>query len=66
MGRNNNCQVVMKDVSVSRVHCSLEFKLGTLFLRDKNSKFGTLIKINRPLEFNMENGLRLQFQSTVM
>ena len=51
IGRNSTCQVIMKDISISRVHCSLEFKHGMLFVRDKKSKFGTLVKITDSLEF---------------
>jgi len=52
IGRNSTCQVVMKDISISRVHCSLEYKHGMLFVRDKKSKFGTLVKVDRPIDFN--------------
>ena len=49
IGRSNTCQVTMKDISVSRVHCSLEFKHGMLLVRDKKSKFGTLVKMKDSL-----------------
>lgn len=52
IGRNNSSQVVMKDISISRTHCSLEYKHGIVLLRDKKSKFGTLIKVDKTLEFN--------------
>lgn len=35
----------MKDISISRTHCSLEYNNGILILRDKGSKFGTLVKV---------------------
>ena len=63
IGRNNICQVTLKDISISRVHCSLEFKHGMLLLRDKKSKFGTLVKVKEPIEFTSENGVQFQFGS---
>ena len=45
IGRNSNSNVVMKEISVSRNHCSLVYKGKKLFIKDKGSKFGTLIKI---------------------
>ena len=47
--RNNSSQVVLKDISISRTHCSLEYKHGMLLVRDKKSKFGTLIKVDKTL-----------------
>ena len=45
IGRNNSSHVVMKDISISRKHCSIEYKNGLLLIRDKMSKFGTLVKV---------------------
>ena len=61
IGRNNSCQVVMKDISISRIHCSLEYKQGMLLLKDKKSKFGTLVKVDKVIEFDSQTGLQLQF-----
>lgn len=56
----------MKDISISRTHCSLEYKHGIVLLRDKKSKFGTLLKVSSPIEFTSESGLQLQFDSKVI
>ena len=45
IGRNSNSNVVMKEISVSRSHCTLVYKNRNLFIKDKGSKFGTLIKV---------------------
>lgn len=45
IGRNSNSTVVMKEISISRTHSVLTYKNRTLFIRDKGSKFGTLIKV---------------------
>jgi len=36
------------DISVSRLHAYIRIKNGTLVVEDNGSKFGTLVKINRP------------------
>ena len=51
VGRNNSSEVIMNDISVSRSHCYLTYEKGTLFIKDKNSKFGTLIKPKGKWEF---------------
>jgi hypothetical protein len=66
IGRNNASQVIMKDISISRTHCSLEYKHGMVLVRDKKSKFGTLIKVDKTLEFSSETGLQLQFDSKLI
>jgi hypothetical protein len=37
-----------------------------LLVRDKKSKFGTLIKVDKMIEFNSESGLQLQFDSKLI
>lgn len=66
IGRNNASQVIMKDISISRTHCSLEYKNGMVLLRDKKSKFGTLIKVEKTIDFDSETGLQLQFDSKLI
>jgi len=39
----------MKDISVSRNHCSLIYLHGKVFIKDNKSKFGTLIKIDKEI-----------------
>lgn len=66
MGRNHTSQVNLRDISVSRNHCTFVYKLGKLFLQDRKSKFGTLVCPKRGFEFNSTVGLQLQFQSRVI
>ena len=44
VGRNNSSEVVLGDISVSRSHCTFLYEKGQLFVKDRKSKFGTLIK----------------------
>lgn len=45
IGRNSVSHVVMKEISVSRTHCAFIYRNRQLYISDKNSKFGTLIRL---------------------
>lgn len=49
--------MVLKDISVSRNHCSLVYKHNKLFIQDRKSKFGTLIYPQRGFDFDAALGL---------
>jgi pSer/pThr/pTyr-binding forkhead associated (FHA) protein len=66
IGRNHSSKVVLRDISVSRSHCFLVLKQGRLFIQDKKSKFGTLVRTKRGVEFDSQCGLQLQFQSRLV
>lgn len=38
------------DISVSRVHSYIRFEGRSLIIEDNGSKFGTMIKVNKPLK----------------
>ena len=42
LGRNQSNGIKLKDISVSRKHCYIIKRNGKLFIKDLNSKFGTL------------------------
>jgi hypothetical protein len=66
IGRNNNSNVVMKEISVSRTHCSLIYKHRKLFIQDKSSKFGTLVRVLNETDFSANQGLWLQLESKLI
>lgn len=66
IGRNHTSEVILRDISVSRSHCTMMYKFGKIFLQDQKSKFGTLVCPQRGFEFNSNNGMQLQFQSRVI
>ena len=66
IGRNSNSNVVMKEISVSRSHCALLYKNKQLFIRDKGSKFGTLIKLENEIEFSPIEGISFQYESKLL
>jgi hypothetical protein len=47
LGRGHQCDLRISDISVSRVHALLKYKDGRFLLFDNESKFGTLILLNR-------------------
>jgi hypothetical protein len=46
LGRANDSDVRMTDISVSRNHATLKLYNGYIYLQDNSSKFGTLISLN--------------------
>lgn len=66
IGRGRNCDLKLSDASVSRVHASLSLTPLGFFLRDEDSKFGTLVRA--PLEFSLPYGQEVivQVRQTVM
>ena len=47
IGRGHNSNILLNDISVSRVHCFLNINKSSkkIFISDNNSKFGTLILV---------------------
>jgi len=52
VGRNQNNEIVLKDISISRFHCVLKRENNILKIKDTKSKFGTLsyIKNTKQIE----------------
>ena len=59
VGRTQSNKIKLKDISVSRNHCSIIKKNNKLYVLDKGSKFGTLIYMNNPINLylNLEDFL---------
>ena len=65
IGRANECELSIAELSVSRYHCMIHKEDGELFLEDNSSKFGTLILVqNNKLIMNDYIPLRLQINKT--
>ena len=45
VGRNQNNEIILKDISISRFHCIFKRENNLLKIKDNKSKFGTLIYI---------------------
>lgn len=50
LGRGHDSDIRISDISVSRFHAMIKFHNGSFYLKDNDSKFGTLIQYKRPIE----------------
>ena len=65
IGRANECELSISELSVSRFHCIIHKDEGDLFLEDNSSKFGTLILIqNNNMHMNGYVPLKVQTNKT--
>ena len=65
IGRANECELSIAELSVSRFHCMIHKENGNIFLEDNTSKFGTLVLIqNKNMIMNEFTPLRLQVNKT--
>lgn len=49
MGRGQDNDLRITDISVSRCHSVLKYSQGKFLLEDNDSKFGTLVLLQKPL-----------------
>ena len=68
IGRGFEAQLVLNDISVSRLHCKINItEKGEILLDDLNSKFGTLVLIQNPeLEILKKFPLTVQIGRTLI
>ena len=65
IGRANECELSLAELSVSRFHSLIHKDNGQAFLEDNTSKFGTLVLVqNKNMVVNDEVPLRLQISKT--
>ena len=55
IGRGILSDILLSDVSVSRIHCIIEVEGNNVFIIDNDSKFGTLLLIQTPMIKMIEN-----------
>ena len=55
LGRGHDSNILLSDISVSRIHCVISTENKNVFIEDNNSKFGTLILIQSPVIQMVEN-----------
>ena len=61
LGRGHDSDILLSDISVSRIHCVISTENKNVYIEDNNSKFGTLILIQSP-SIQMVENLPLYFQ----
>ena len=65
IGRANECELSIAELSVSRYHCIIHKDEGDIFIEDNSSKFGTLILVqNNNLVISDTLPLNLQINRT--
>jgi hypothetical protein len=65
-GRSHDCQVRVKDISVSRSHATLHLSQDAVYIEDNESKFGTLALVSRPIAMQSRTEVALQVGKTVL
>ena len=55
VGRGTSNDILLSDVSVSRIHCFFSIEGKNVYIKDNNSKFGTLILVQSPTITMTEN-----------
>jgi hypothetical protein len=64
-GRGSEANILLSDISVSRIHCFMVVENKNVFLEDNNSKFGTLVLMqNKRLKLSQELPLFVQVGRT--
>ena len=61
VGRGHESNILLSDISVSRVHCLLNVENDSIYLEDNNSKYGTLVLIQTP-KINLAENIFLNLQ----
>ncbi|CAG9328907.1 unnamed protein product [Blepharisma stoltei] len=65
LGRGNDSEIKISDVSVSRRHCKLKFIDGNFVLEDSNSKFGTLVLMKKSFILQPHTEVTVQIGRTI-
>lgn len=66
LGRGQDCDLKVSDISVSRNHCCIHFRNGKFYLQDQNSKFGTLALTRGRVEILPDTNTGMQIGRTLM
>ena len=65
IGRGNDCDIKITDISVSRKHCKIKYHNSQFFIEDCQSKFGTLVKLQRSFTIKGNVDISIQINRTV-
>jgi pSer/pThr/pTyr-binding forkhead associated (FHA) protein len=66
LGRGRDSDIRVHDISVSRNHAKLTIESGAVFLVDRESKFGTLVKIQKPVVLGLGSTFGVQCGRTYL
>jgi hypothetical protein len=65
-GRSHDCPVRVKDITVSRSHATLYLSNKGAYIEDNESKFGTLVLVNRAIVMQLRTEVALQVGKVVL
>lgn len=60
VGRSNDSDVRLSDISISRYHANLHLLQNFIYIDDNDSKFGTLLQLNSNISFILNKPIGLQ------
>lgn len=66
LGRGQDCDLKVSDISVSRNHCYIQYKNGKFMLQDSGSKFGTLTLTRGRIEVLPDTNIGMQIGRTLV
>jgi hypothetical protein len=66
IGRSQESDVRIMDVSISRWHATIRFQRGNFLLEDHNSKFGTLVAMKKPRMLESGANTSIQMGRTLL
>lgn len=66
LGRGADTHIKVNDISVSRHHSSIIMSGGNLLIEDRQSKFGTLLMTNKPMDVAEDDEFTIQQGRSVL
>lgn len=66
IGRGHECNMNIHDTSISRVQASIELVDGSFILKDGGSRFGTYVKITKPLMLEVGKEFSVQVGRSIL
>jgi len=66
LGRGHTSDLQLTDISVSRNHAWVKFKPEGIFIKDNNSKFGTVVEIRRPVALDENFPILIQAENSLI
>merc|ERR1711920_43850 len=66
LGRGHRCDLRLEDASISRWHATLRADGHRILLEDHESKFGTLVEVQRPISVDASSSVSVQVGRTVL
>jgi len=66
LGRGSDSDIRISDISVSRCHAIVTLRSNGYFVEDNTSKFGTLVRVNKPLPLRVQQTIAVQIGRTVL